>query len=105
MSLGWDHEDLVNIEIPKQFISNDTLIRTIVITILTVLIGLISFRCYVKRRRALALKKMRKRADEIYRNNQSSSPRLESSNKVENNTGTTKRRRSAELNVSNIEMI
>jgi hypothetical protein len=47
---------------------------------------------------------MRKRADEIYRNNQSSSPRLESSQKVENG-GTNKRRRSAELNISNIEMI
>jgi hypothetical protein len=105
LTLGWDHEELVTIEIPKPFISNDTLIRSIAITIVTILIGIISFRCYVKRRRALALKKMRKRADEIYRNNQSSSPRLESSNKVENNSGTNKRRRSAELNISNIEMI
>jgi hypothetical protein len=68
-TLGWDHEELVTIEIPKPFISNETLMQTIVITVLSVLIGLISFRCYVKRRRALALKKMRKRADEIYRNN------------------------------------
>jgi len=68
-TLGWDHEELVTIEIPKPFISNETLMRTIVITVVVVLIGLISFRCYVKRRRALALKKMRKRADEIYRNN------------------------------------
>ncbi len=68
-TLGWDHEELVTIEIPKPFISNETLMQTIVITVLSVLIGLISFRCYVKRRRNLALKKMRKRADEIYRNN------------------------------------
>jgi hypothetical protein len=68
-TLGWDHEELVSIEIPKPFISNKTLMQTIVITVLSLLIGLISFRCYVKRRRNLALKKMRKRADEIYRNN------------------------------------
>ncbi len=84
LTLGWDHEDLVTIDIPKPFISPGTLIKTISITILIAVITLLLFRCYNKRRRMLGLRRMRRRADEIYRNNQqSSSPRLESSNKVE----------------------
>jgi hypothetical protein len=82
LTLGWDHEDLVTLDIPKPLISTVALIRIIVISALTVGLGILIFKCYKKRKRMLAMKRMKRRADEIYRNNQSSSPRLESSQKV-----------------------
>lgn len=68
-SLGWDHEDLVTVQRPKPFISNSTIIRTILISVAIVISGICGLRCFIKRKRAIALKKMRRRADEIYRSN------------------------------------
>ena len=69
LTLGWDHEDLVSIDIPKPFIAPVTLIRIILITALTIVLGILGFRWCNKRKRMNALKRMRRRADDIYRNN------------------------------------
>jgi hypothetical protein len=65
VALGWDHEDLLTIEVPYLYFSNRTLIITLLAVTLVIIIGIGLYRLCRKRYQRLALEKLKQRAIEL----------------------------------------
>ena len=99
LSLGWDHEDLLSINRPRIFISNKALIWTLLISTSALIFIALCYRLTKTLHRRLSLRRLKERAEELARSSELATQGLESSKPG------SRRRRSAELHKSSIEMI